>query len=221
MQNLGQGRASQLRLAPLLGLLGVILLAAGIFSGPSSPDDKASGATVIAWFTAHHTSDLASNILAAFSVVGMLAFVILLYDRFTTRRNWAAMTGMVGFVITMSALLFGIGFDQVLVDNYKHLSAPTVQAVYVLDQDWFLPIPVGLLIFGIFFGAFLWATKPRRGLRWMGLVAVILGILVAVPGINFIALLGWPLWVAGTSIWVTDLKKIPAPAPEVAEYGRV
>jgi hypothetical protein len=195
------GRA---RLATLMGLLGFVLLVVGIFSGPSSPDDKASGAAVIAWFTVHNNAEELSTRLAMVGTLLMLVFVVLLYDIIRVGARKLSLIGVIGFAVTFTGLAVGIGFDSILAEDAGHLTASTAQAINVLDNDFFLPIPVGLLTFGIFFGWGMFVSgRVPRGMRWMGVVAIILGVGIILPGaIDFIALLGLVIWVPVVSVWL-------------------
>ena len=202
METTAQAR-SRRRPAALFGLLGPVLLTLAIFLSPNSPGDNASGAAVIKFYSTHRNGDHFFDILFALAAGVMVIFVVWLFTQLGQARPWLRITGLVGFAITAVGLATAIGFDDVLTSNIKIMTPATAQAINVLDNDFFLPVFVGLFLFGIFTGLAVWrAASMPRGLRWMGIVAIILGVILIFPGINFIGLIGLGLCQAVVGVWL-------------------
>jgi hypothetical protein len=110
----------------------------------------------------------------------------------SVRRGWTLLTGHLKDVIIISLLLFGIGLGWGL------LMIPVVLAVLAV-------------VFGFTFGA--WAISQSLGL------AVVVGVVLGVPGLAFLAFLGGLFKAFTSSVWTLAYLRIaglttPPPAAE-------
>lgn len=184
--------------APVTALLFVALMIVGIAVGGNSPDSNASGAHVIAFYTAHRNSQRTSDILFVFASLFIVFFATSLYGYL--RRTRAAATA--GTLVLVGAALLAVGLtvlsgvDYALADVPGQLSTSAAQALNVLGNDVFYTLPVGGCVFSI--GS---AAAILRGAalpNWLGWVAVVIGIAMATPifWIASVVLFVWVLIVA-------------------------
>jgi hypothetical protein len=194
----------------LFGVLGPVLITIGFFTSPGGqPGDKASGQQVLAWYAAHHAREQLTNHIVGIGVVFMIFFFGMLIRWNGTQALWASLTGLAGFIIAASGFAFSGGVDGMLVNNYNIYTAPTAQTLNVFNQDFFLPVVVGLAVAVIGYGiAFLISHVLPK---WVGVVGIVLGIGITLPGAaSFFALLAIIVWVLMVSIWLF-VKRRPTP----------
>jgi hypothetical protein len=186
------------RLAPLTGIVFVGLLILTFAIGGGTPGVHASGAKVISYYKAHHSRQMASAFFGALGVVFLLFFAAAVRSylrRIEGVRGLAAL----GFG---GAVLLGVGgasFSALgwsLADARNTLDPSGAQALNVLSNDFFWPFAVGVAVFGIGYGLAiaLGGALPR----WLGWVAVVLGIVGVTPGsfFAFLTLMAWSLVVS-------------------------
>ena len=108
-------------------------------------------------------------------------------------HNWPLKLAAIG----LAALL---AFTWVLASDIKFLTAPAVQTLNVLQNDFFLPAIAGFFVFGVV--GDLAAVVSKAPARWMGWVLFVFGIAAAVPPVSWFALLGVLLWALVAGIWL-------------------
>lgn len=97
----------------------------------------------------------------------------------------------------------------------KFMLPGATQAINVLDNDYFLPVVAGFIVFGIVAGLAVAVSKAPT--RWMGWVLFALGIICMVPPVAFFAFLAMIAWSLVAGIWlaVQTPAQVPASEPEV------
>jgi hypothetical protein len=205
------------RYAPFTGVVFVVLVLIGIFTGNSSPNADASGERVISFYVAHKSSQQASDLLLGFAFMFFLFFIASLY---TLLRNSPAVHTM-ALLGLGGALMFALGFavfggvDFALADVPKKLTPDAAQALNVLDNELFLPLFIGAVVFGVATGL----AIVRSGLlpAWLGWAVLVFGIAVGTPAF-FIGLIGLLIWTLVVSVLIyrrsglTPAGRAPAPA---------
>jgi hypothetical protein len=156
------------RLAPLTGVVFAALSAATIVITPNSPSSSASGATVVAFYKAHHSVELDSVIIGVFALAFFLGFAATL--RSYLRRSEAA-EGLSALVLAAAVLLvvglaISAGFAYTLADLPNRLAPATAQTLNMLDEDVFFAMAVGVGLFGIASG--LAILRGGHLPRWLG-----------------------------------------------------
>lgn len=189
------------RFAPFTGIAFVILAVIGIVSSNTSPKASASGAHVIAFYTAHKSGQEASDILLAFGFIFFLFFIGSLYG--LLRRTPAAQTlaalGLAGVVLfVVGVAVFG-GIDYSLANASHTLSPGAAQALNVLDNQLFLPLFMGAVVFGVATGL----AVVRSGLlpAWLGWALLVFAIATGTPAF-FVGLIGLLIWTLVTSVLI-------------------
>jgi len=115
----------------------------------------------------------------------------------------------------MAGLLPLLAFGFILASDVKFMLPGATQALTVLDNDCFLPVVAGFIVFGVVAG--LAAAVSKAPARWMGWVLAALGIICVVPPIAFFAFLAMFVWSLVAGIWLAVQKpaQVPAREPDV------
>jgi hypothetical protein len=205
------------RWGPLAGVLSALMFVVSFMFGSSTPDDNQSGAQVISWYTAHHTSQILSNLFAALAMALLVVFAVALAGRVRRGEKWVAVGPVAGAVCLAVGLTATLGFNLMLALDYSHLTAASAQTLNLLQDDFVLPLLVGVVLFGILGGLAMVAGRMLPAA--MGWVLFAIGVAALVPPIAWFCLLGTMLWVLIAGIWMTvqgppAVRTEPVPASE-------
>ena len=185
------------RLAPLTGIVAIgLIIAGGILSG-STPDANDSTAGIVGFWRLHDTKEIVAAFLGALGIAfflwffGALRSVLRASEGEPGRLAATAFGGFLVFSIGALALL-SFQFAAADVADDSGVAPQAIQALSVLQSDFFFPLTAGLLV-GMLASA---AAVLRFGAfpRWTGYLALVVGILFVTP-LFFIA---FPL----AGIWV-------------------
>jgi hypothetical protein len=189
------------RLAPLTGIVFVVLLVVSFVVGGSTPGVHASGAKVISFYQAHCNKQKISDYLSVLGVIFLVFFAVSLrshFGRFEQARGLA----MLGFGGALVLAIGGATFASIswsLADARNSLDPSAAQALNVLSNDFFWPFEVGVALFGIGYGL---AALRSKGLPlWLGWIALLLGIIGMTP-LGFFAFLGLMAWSLVASVLI-------------------
>lgn len=200
--------------APVTALIFVALMVIGAADTGNTPGSNASGAHVIAFYTAHRNSQRTGDILFVFAGLFIVFFAGALHGYL--RRVPAAATASALVLVGTALLAVGLtvlsGVDYALADVPGRLSTSAAQALNVLSNDLFYTLPVGGCVFGIAS-----AVAILRGAalpNWLGWAAVVIGIAMATPAfwIAAIALFVWILIVSAL-VYLRSASDTVTPAP--------
>ena len=189
-------RASWDRWAPLSGLVFGVLLALTIFVGGSTPDANASAAKVVAFYTKHHGAQSATAYFLAYGALFALIFAASLWGRLRREATSQALlaTGLVGGGVLAVGLGIVSAVGLAIVAEPGKISPAAEQSINVLSNQDFIPIFVGAVAFMIANGIAIAQTAALP--RWLGWVAILIGVVAAIPVIGFFALLAMIVWFA-------------------------
>jgi len=201
------------RFAPLLGLVFVGLFIASFAVGGNTPNADASAQKVVSFYHSHRGSQQAASFLLAYGVLFALAFAAVLRSYLRARSNSDGLMtfGFAGMnVFVVGAAIFA-GTSIAAADVPTKISPTAEQALNVLQNDTFLGLLIGLSAFMLGNGILIAATGVLP--RWLGWVAVAIGI-VAVTPVGFfgsLALLAWTL-IVSVLMYLRQRRPIPATA---------
>ena len=202
--------------APVTGVLFVGLAVVSFFASGNSPDSKASGARVIAWFVAHRSSERATDLVTIFAMLFLVFFAgsLLGYLRRAPAAETAASVMLAGAVLMAAGLTVVIGIDWSITDVPSRLSPSAAQALNVLDNDVFFTVAIGAAVFAIASGVAILRGAPLP--KWLGWVAIVSGIVCASPAFfpAFLVLLVWVL-IVSVLIYLRSAAVTPTPVPTV------
>jgi hypothetical protein len=183
------------RLPPLTGIVFAVLLVVA-FAGPSSPNIHDNGLQVIAHYKDHHS--LVGDLCGGVGVVFFVFFASSLRSYFRYKEGGeglatAAFAG--GIFIGIGGAIF-TSIDVALIDARNTISPPAAQALNVLNNDFFFPFEIGLIIFSLCIGLAILNTGALP--KWLGWVTIVIGIVAFTPVgfFGFFALMIWSVIVA-------------------------
>ncbi|HSC73697.1 MAG TPA: hypothetical protein VLB89_05985 [Gaiellaceae bacterium] len=201
------------KLVPCSGIALVALIAVAVVLGGSTPSSTADGVKVASYYDEHQ----ASMFIVSF-IFGLAAFAAVLFASWLARSLrsddgtsvWDRVL-LGGGVMFAAALGFVGAANFALVDSPKKVSAPALQALNLLMNDsWlFWNAALGVFMLGAA-GACL--TSPAAH-RWLGRIAIILGVALFIPFADFFALLASGLWIIAATVVLARRASAPA-------YGR-
>jgi hypothetical protein len=198
------------QLLTLSGLASVILIVVAFGVGDGAPETGTSGAAVKAFYVDHSSSQQLSAYVVMFAVPFLIFFAAALRSALvewsdTKSAIWANIL-LCGAVIAGAGLLLSACLQLALVSAPKDVGASAMQALNALaEQTW--PAFTGGL--GVFLLGAAGAMIPiRSGLRWLGWIALVLGILIFTPA-GFVGFAGSGLWIVLTSVAMTMRLRAP------------
>jgi hypothetical protein len=184
------------RLAPLTGVLfGVIVLGAVFTNNSETPKPSASAARVIVYYSAHRSEVETSGILFAIAFLVLVLFAGAL--RSYLRRTSVAAEGLsalvlAGAVIMAVGAIGATGLEYGLAHNLHDLTPEAAKTVNFISTELFLPVLAGAFVFAVCSG--LAILRGAALPKWLGWVAIVLGIAAIIPPASFPALLGFLIW---------------------------
>ena len=201
---------SSKRLAPLSGLVFVVLVVVGFIPvGGETPDVNDSASKVVSFWTQHHDKEVVAALLVGLGAIFLAIFVATLRERAHATGEspiWQNLI-MIGGTASVTGFLVAVGFHIALADGGDHhYSADAMQALNVLDNDSFFAfaIPIGVMMLGL-------AGVTLKGWvlpKWLGWVALVLAIGSFTP-VGFIAFGLSGIWIIVASI-LLSLRAAPA-----------
>jgi len=205
------------RWVSLTGVLFTVLLVVGFFSGSETPEPSAGAAKTFAYYATHISSTETSAIVLAFGALVLVLWAAALtsYIRRTPSARGPELLVLPGAVLFAAGGLTLSGLEFGTAHNLHYLTAETVRTLNILSDLLFLPLIAGGFLFGI--GAGLAILRGADLPRWLGWLAIVIGIAAIVPPASFPALLAFGIW----SLVASILVYIRLGAPESSAPPRV
>jgi hypothetical protein len=192
------------RFASLTGVAAVVVIAAGFATAGNTPAPDAPTGRLVLFYAAHDTGQLASGALLSLGALLFLvfaAFVCSMLRRAGGAPSAMAVLCLAGGVIVVVGLTILAGFALALGDVAQHLGASALQAVHVLSEELVFTLTVGTS--GFLLGAGLATLQTAALPRWTGWLALVFGVVAAVPShilgglldhIGFVGFVGLGVW---------------------------
>jgi hypothetical protein len=192
------------RIWALSGVAFVIIALGGVVVfGGDTPDTNASAAKVVSYYSEHTTRQSIAAFVLAASVPFLVLFGIYLAS-FSGRGNdareailWRRLL-IAGTVIEAAMLLATALIHFALTDAVDQgVTGDAARALNMLDSDSWIAwnSAFGVMMLGA--GATVFTSALRR---WMGWLAIALGVLLFIPFADFFALLVTLIWIIVASI---------------------
>jgi len=206
------------RLAPLSGVLFVVLVAVGFIPvGGETPDANDSPSKIVSFWTDHHDKEVTAALLVGLGAIFLAIFTATLRDRIredrADRDMWSNLI-LIGGTASTAGFLVAVGFHIALADGGDHhYSAQAMQALNALDNDSFFAfaIPIGVMMLGAAGATLKGGVLPR----WLGWAALVLAIGQFTPvGFIFFGLSG--IWIIVVGILLSQRAAPAAAAPAAA-----
>jgi hypothetical protein len=195
------------RLAPLSGVVFVVIAVLVFAIGGSTPGDHDSALKVASFYQKHHDKQMILAFILTISVPFLLFFV-------TALRNDLARAGGTGQLANLAfagGVLAAAGFTILATvhlaladagDSVKTLG--TTQTLNVLDNNDYLPVGTGVAV--LVLGAGLAAVRHGGLPKWLGWVGIVLGVLSFTP-VGFFGFLLAGVWIVVASILLTQARQ--------------
>ncbi len=184
------------KLLPCSGIALVLLIAFSVVLGGSTPSTTADGTEVASYYDAHQTRLFIFG-LAAFAAVLFASSLArsLRSDEGTSVWDRVLVGGGVMFA---SALGFVGAANFAIADSPKKVSAPALQALNLLLNDSWVFWNAALGVFML--GAAGACLTSAAAYRWLGRIAIVLGVAQFIPFADFFALLASGLWIIAATV---------------------
>lgn len=192
------------RLAPLTGLAFFVLVAVAFIAlWQKTPDIGDSTAKVVSFYKAHSDREQAGAFVLGIGAAFLVFFAAHLRSALRAAQPRSARLPNAAFggaIVAATGFLVVAAVHLGLAESAKkaHVSVQAVQALNVLDNDDFLPLAAGMAVMVLASGLAL-ARGAAVLPRWLGWVAVVLGIISFSP-VGFFAFLLSGLWLAIVSV---------------------
>jgi hypothetical protein len=189
------------RLAPLTGVAFAVLVIVGVFTGGGeTPDANARPAKVISFYAANRSEIETSSIIFAIAFLVLVLFAASLrsYLRRTAAAEGLAAIVLAGAVLMAAGALITTAAEYGLAHNLSGLTPATAQTMNLISNEFFLPIIGGAFLLAVASG--LAILRGALLPRWLGWVAIVLGIAALIPPASFPALLVFVIWSIVVSI---------------------
>jgi hypothetical protein len=189
------------RLAPLAGVLFLVLMALVFFAFPQTPDPDASPAKVLAFWHDHRTSQLWAAWVAGLASVALIWFGASLREMIEGADGGRRLGGLalVGAAIAgLGGLLFsGIGFTAA--DTAGKVPAEVTLTLNVMNNELFMPLAGGLVVMlaATALASLYWGVLPK----WFGWITLVLAVVILTPW-GFFGFLATVLWVGIVGGWL-------------------
>ncbi len=211
------GRSSLGWLVPLAGVGFVVLgIISFIVQGePKSADDPVN--EIVDFYLDNKDTIIAAQVIGAIAGLLLIVFGVYLANVLRAADEGARvlpLLPLIGFVI----MNIGFAIDGTILialaeaaDDIEPTSVQTLQALW--DND-FLPIAFGIMVFLFSFGI----AVVRSGAlpKWLGWVAIGLGVIALIPPIGFASFIGAALLILIVSILLTVRARPEGSAPATA-----
>jgi hypothetical protein len=188
------------RRAPLTGIAAVVLFIIAFIIGGETPDFDASPSEIVNYYN-DQTAQVITSILLLYGSVLLVFFAATLRSALREANALSNLVLIGGALESLGLAIFaGLNFTLVDLANSDHLSRidpGTLQSLNSLNSDFFFPLVLGTSIFLISAALAIFATGGLP--RWMGWVALLLGIVALTPG-GFFAFIVSGLWILAASV---------------------
>lgn len=175
----------------IAGVATTVLVVAAFASSNPPPPVSAGGAQVVTFYATHSAAQHASDLLW---VLGFGAFVFFAgwlrtLLREAPQAEGLATTALAGAAIATAGASVYFGLDFTLASMPASIAPDAAQAVNLLAVQLYLPVAIGVLIFGI---AVALAILQSRVLpAWMGWTAVLVALTAPAGPFSLVALALW------------------------------
>jgi hypothetical protein len=206
----------QRQLLTLSGIASVILLVLAFGVSGDSPGTSESGAQLRAFYVDHSSGQRTGAYLLMIAVPLLIFFAAAVRSALVDAgageaRLWGNIF-FTGAVVCGAGLLLAACLQLALATAPKHIGGDALQALNALSSESYPAFTGGLGV--LMLGAAGAMIPIQSGLRWLGWVALVLGIVIFTP-LGFFGFAGAGLWIVLTSVAMTMRLRAPRAAGRV------
>lgn len=206
-------RSTLERLAPLTGIVFVVLIVISFIVGGEPPDSDDSTEEVVRFWTENDGEQVASAAIAGWAAVFLVWFGGSVRAALRRAEGEPARLSAIafgGFLVLALGILAFSGFQFAAGETAGDVPDEVTQTLSVLNSDFFIPLAAGNVIALLATGI---ATVRYGALpRWLGWVAIVLGIVSLTP-VGFFAFIAAGLWVLIVSVLLTGVDRTSPAGP--------
>lgn len=185
--------SSSRRLLALTGVVFAVLFAIAVITEGSTPGEKDSGQAVIDYYNSHQGKTLVGVFAGPALCALLLLFFSHLRDLARPQDAGVGPTVMIaGAVVWASGLILGSTLGLALTSSADHGQKEVAQTLNVLNAADWIPFIAGVAITLI--GAGMTVLRTAFLPRWLGWVALIVGIISLFGPGGFLGFFVAPLW---------------------------
>ena len=192
------------RLLPLSGIVFVVVVILGVVVlGGDTPGSNDPGGKVLAYYDAHQVREAVGSFVLAASVFFLVCFAVAvataLWPTDAARRPVWEIVLIAGSVLCGAALLVAAAVHFALTDGATNdASTSALQAVNLIDGNMWVAFNAG---FGVMMLGAAGSLIPSFGAyRWLGWVALVVGVALFIPYADFIGLVLALVWILVMSV---------------------
>ena len=187
----------------------LIFLAAMIASGDDISED-ATGKEVLAAVSGHKDGSYIAVFLYAPAVAALCLFGARFRSLLSPVAGAARQLFQYGLLLYAASLTIGAVLDLALVAAQDHGQEQVAETVNVLSNDFWIPMTIGTAI--LLIGAGLSVLRTALLPRWMGWVALVVGVISLLGPGGFAGFFVTPIWIAIAGVMLAVRKDAPAVA---------
>jgi hypothetical protein len=187
------------RLAPVTGIVAVVLSVVAFIVGGETPDADASAREAVSYYTSNDTEIGIASTLLALGAAFYAFFVAVLVGRLRRAGQADALSAgtLIGGALMTTGMLIFAGIGLTLSDVGGDLDPAAVQTLNALNSDFFFPVAGGTVVLSWCLALTVLKTGGLpRPLGWVGLVIAIASVTPA----GFFAFLALGLWAGVSSL---------------------
>lgn len=181
--------------APLTGIVAIVMFVIAFILGGETPDFDASSKDVLSFYE-DQTTQVITSLLLLYGSILLVFFAATLRSALREANALSALVLIGGALQALGLAIFaGLNFTLTDLANSDHLNRidpGTIQSLNALNSDFFFPLVFGTAVFLISAALAILATGALP--RWMGWVALGLGIIAITP-VGFFAFLASGIWI--------------------------
>ena len=201
------------RLFPLSGIAFVTLVVVSLLVGGNTPGTDTSANDISSFYEANEVRQFVVCFALAATVPFLVFFAVALTEA-AGRSPWGHVT-IAGAILAGGAILVTALIHFALADVAANdASADAVSALNALDGSTWVAFDAG---FGVMMLGAAGLLLSAGVMRWLGWIALVLGVAAFIPVADFVALLGTLIWIVVVSVLQARAPKTthaasPAPA---------
>ena len=209
-------------LGPLTGIAFVVVVMISFIVAGEPPDAEEPAAKIVSHYVDNKDSIVAGALLTIPAVVLLMFFAGTLRQALQRSGPDSMLPGLVLAGATIISVAAGLDstISMALAERADDVEPAAVQALQSLWDNDFIPFAIGLALFFLSAGLAIVRSRgsERAGAlpRWMGWVAIVLGVSGMTPA-GFFAFLGGALWIVVASALMMRTARVgpatPAPPP--------
>jgi hypothetical protein len=205
------------RLAPLSGILAVALFVVAFVIGgePPNVDDPAN--EIVSFYSENDSDQIAASIVLAYGGLFFLFFATALRNALRRAEGGdagASTLSFAGAILLVAGFGLWASFGFAIGDAADHVDQSALLALHALNFSFFFVNAIGL--FAFLLGSGIAIVKTGALPKWLGWVAIVLGIVALIPPIGFGAFIGFVVWSAIVGVLMFIRLGTAAPAPAAA-----